>query len=125
MKKENLFRIILLLIFLIFVVLTIIRFQPVETQLLQGFIRDNGVKSQQLLKLSNQSSLMVNVIFEGKDYDELSSVKNSFEENFNFENIKFVENDYSQIVDIYRDNPVNFISPYDVIVAPSKSFNSA
>ena len=110
MKKENLFRIILLLIFLIFVVLTIIRFQPVETQLLQGFIRDNGVKSQQLLKLSNQSSLMVNVIFEGKDYDELSSVKNSFEENFNFENIKFVENDYSQIVDIYRDNPVNFIS---------------
>lgn len=110
MKKENLLRIVFIVIFLVFAILAILRFKPVETRLLQGFVNANEVRNQQFLKLSNFSSANINVIFEGQDYDELSLVKDKFVENFNFENIEFVDSDFSKIMDVYKSNPTNFLS---------------
>ena len=110
MKKENFLRIVFSIFFLLITIFAIVRFSPVETQLLQGFIRPEGIKNQQLLKLANLSSSTINVIFEADDYEDLALVKEKFVENFDFGNIKFADNDFSKILEIYKNNPENFLS---------------
>ena len=78
MKKETIFRTVFLIIFIVFAALAVIRFQSVETRLLQGFIKPDSTKNEQLLKLSDLSSSKINVIFESEDYESVEKLKENF-----------------------------------------------
>lgn len=110
MEKKTLFRILFFIVFLSAFFTALIRFEPVETKLLQGFIKPDNIQNEQLLKLSNLSSSLVNVIFESESFEENSELKQKFKENFNFKNIKFREEDFSKISEIYKNSPENFLS---------------
>lgn len=110
MKKEILFKILFLIVFLSALFVAIIRFEPIETKLLQGFIKADNLRNEQLLKLSNLSSSIVNVIFESESFDENTELRQKFKENFYFKNIAFKDEDFSKILEIYKNTPENFLS---------------
>lgn len=110
MKKETLFKILFFIVFLCAFFAALIRFEPVETKLLQGFIKADNIKNEQLLKLSDISSSLVNVIFESESFEENYDLKQKFKEKFNFKNIAFKDEDFSKISEIYKHSPENFLS---------------
>lgn len=110
MKKKTLFKILFFIVFLCAFFAALIRFEPVETKLLQGFIKADNIKNEQLLKLSDISSSLVNVIFKSESFEENSDLKQKFKEKFNFKNIAFKDEDFSKLSEIYKHSPENFLS---------------
>ena len=111
MKKETIFRTVFLIIFIVLAALAALRFKPVETRLLQGFIKPDCTKNEQLLKLSDLSSSKINVIFESKDYESVEKLKENFLSELKSDVIEIENYEFSEILDIYKNNPANFLTP--------------
>lgn len=122
MKKETIFRTVFLIIFIVFAALAVMRFQPVETRLLQGFIKPDSTKNEQLLKLSDLSSSKINVIFESEDYESVEKLKETFLSELKSGAIEIENYDFSEILEVYKNNPANFLTPQKRELLRSKNY---
>lgn len=122
MKKETIFRTVFLIIFIVFAALAVIRFQPVETRLLQGFIKPDSTKNEQLLKLSDLSSSKINIIFESEDYESVEKLKENFLSELKSGAIEIENYDFSEILEVYKNNPANFLTPQKRELLRSKNY---
>ena len=122
MKKETIFRTVFLIIFIVFAALAVIRFQSVETRLLQGFIKPDSTKNEQLLKLSDLSSSKINVIFESEDYESVEKLKENFLSELKSGAIEIENYDFSEILEVYKNNPANFLTPQKRELLRSKNY---
>ena len=105
--KDKIFGIIFLAVCILFFVLTFARPKDVESNLLAAFITPTSYREVQLSKLANLSAKQLNVMFEADNYSDLEQMRTEFFEKAN----DFIEiEDYSQIAEIYKQYPRNFLT---------------
>ncbi len=108
MKKIILLRILFVVsfVFLLFAGLTHIK--PVEAGILSAILTDSQ-EDKLLMSLSDKYSSRINILFESDDYDSIEDAKEEFLEELDKSKLKM--DDYSTILDDYKQYPHNFLTP--------------
>ena len=109
-KKENIFRILLIVGFIFLTAFALVRMQPVETGILSGFFNPKNELQKQLIELSDISSSTLNVIIESKEVEEVENTKEELFNLLNKTNIKKDSFSSDKLLEIYSKYPNNFIS---------------
>lgn len=109
-KKENIFRIILLLGFMFLAIAAFVRIKPIETGILSGFLNSKNELQKQLIELSDISSSTLNIVIEANDIEQVESTKDKLFKVLKKTNIKKYSFNSDKLLDVYKKYPNNFIS---------------
>lgn len=109
-KKENIFRIILLLGFIFLAIAAFMRIKPIETSILSGFLNPKNELQKQLIELSDISSSTLNIIIEANDIEQVENTKEDLFKVLKKTNIEKYSFNSDKLLDIYKKYPNNFIS---------------
>lgn len=108
--KTKIFRILFLIICILFFVLSLTKNQNIETNLLNAFITPKIPKEIHLSQLANLSAKQLTVLFESNSRNDLDELQTEFYSRLD-ENFKSLNSqNYSQIIDIYKQYPKNFLT---------------
>lgn len=123
-KKENIFRIILLLGFMFLAIVAFVRIKPIETGILSGFLNPKNELQKQLIELSDLSSSTLNIIIESDDIEQVESTKDRLFQTLKKTNIKKYSFNSDKLLDVYKKYPNNFISYNRRQLLKNKQYNA-
>lgn len=122
-KIKHILSIIFLIITISLTTLSVSNIKPINTDIVQGFLTNNSSKNNNdLLKLSKRASNKVNVLFETTDYYENEDLKADFISNLKTDKFMIDNLEFTSILNLYKENPHNFLSPHKRILLLNKNY---
>ena len=82
----------------------------IETNLLKVIFPTDIIESTNLIDIANKSTSIVRIVFESSDIDSLENLKDEFNSSINSKYFDSSNIDSNSILNIYKENPSNFLS---------------
>ncbi len=125
-KLKKIFTIIFITLSIILTLISLSNVKPVSTDIIKGFLSNSSDKSssENLIKLSKLASNKVNVVFETTNYEDNEGLKNEFISKLDKKAFTIETVEFSQILEMYKQNPHNFLSEHKRTLLKNNDFKT-
>ena len=116
----------LLILFFIFVFLCFLGFtnqKDIEVNLLKTLLPKNAVHSEEIIQIANKTSSLIKVVFETQNEEDAQKLKDDFIQNIDNNYFEFENNNPSNLINLYLNNPLNFLSDKDKKLLYDKKYD--